>query len=131
LRFLASEGGQYLPDGGGHSGVVQISYSLRETPDEENLDGKHPYTLVREEIPLIKPIKKACQRRIVFPISKDVSSLSFAYYDAQNGQWLENWEPPSKEHTPRLVKFTIEITSPLGRRTVLTSIVPIQAVSQS
>ena len=34
ISFVALEGGQYLPDGGAHSGVVQITYRVAEDPED-------------------------------------------------------------------------------------------------
>ena len=125
ITFLALEGGQYLPDGGGHSGVVQIRYFIVPTPPDDVTNGG-PYTLVRQEIPYLKPFKRACQNQIVFPITNRIVGMQFSYYDAKKDSWSESWTYPEHDHLPGIVKFTITLRSAAGRETTFTSSVPLR-----
>jgi hypothetical protein len=126
ITFLALEGGQYLPDGGGHSGVVQIRYFLAPTPPDDP-SGGGPYTLVREEIPYRKPLKKACESVITFPITNRIYGLEFAYFDPKNDSWVDTWASPEHDHNPSLVRFTVSFRSPAGKISRFTSSVPLRA----
>lgn len=126
IRFMAMEGGQYLPDGSNHSGVVQLSYRLEPNPDlaEPN---EAPFLLIREEVPNIRPFEKAFEKSMIFPISKNVWSMSFRYYNSENSEWVETWGDGNKIHLPSLIQFSIELVSPSGKRTRYTTTVPLRS----
>lgn len=126
VTFLALEGGQYLPDGGRHSGVVQIRYFIAPTPPDDP-SGGGPYTLVREEIPYIKPIKKACERAVVFPITSRIFGLEFSYYDGENEVWLDSWKFPDQVINPSMVRFKATFRSPAGKLSSFTTTVPLRS----
>jgi prepilin-type N-terminal cleavage/methylation domain-containing protein len=126
VTFLALEGGQYLPDGGGHSGVVQIRYFIAPTPPDDP-SGGGPYTLVREEIPYLKPYKKACERAIIFPITNRIFGLEFSYYDGKNETWVDSWKAPNQDRNPSMVRFKVTFRSPAGKLSSFTTTVPLRA----
>jgi prepilin-type N-terminal cleavage/methylation domain-containing protein len=116
ITFLALEGGQYLPDGGGHSGLVQISYALVEDPERPpETDDVPVYSLVRTEIPYLRPFERAYKKKMVFPVTHRVISLRFLYYDAEEDAWYNQWGEGEQVELPGIVKFRIEIKSPSGR----------------
>ena len=97
ITFLALEGGQYLPDGGGHSGVVQIKYFIVPTPPED-VTNVGPYTLVRQEIPHLKPLKRAGQNSIIFPITNRITGRQFTYSDGKKYAWTYSWTLREHDH---------------------------------
>jgi len=115
ITFLALEGGQYLPDGGTHSGVVQISYKVKEGP--EKYDGEKPrtYYLIREELPYIRPLEKAYEKIMIFPITKNLVSLQFRYYDSEEEEWYSSWGEDERVRLPALVKFSLALKSSSGK----------------
>lgn len=112
ITFLSLEGGQYLPDGGTHTGVVQITY--RAEPDPEDRSGQDVY-LIRDEVPYTRPYDVAYKKRMTFPITKSLVSLSFRYYDSKTESWVSTWGEPPRTWIPAVIKFTIKIRSPLGK----------------
>lgn len=124
VRFVALEGGQYLPDGGAHSGAVQISYRVDENPEEQSNDpNTKTYVLVREEVPLIRPLEKAYEKAMVFPITDRLVSFSLSYYNRSDKTWSDSWE----SSLPGLVRFSVELRSPLGKIHRFTSAVPLKS----
>lgn len=114
VTFLALEGGQYLPDGGRHSGVVQLSYRIVPTPASEN----HPadsLSLIRSELPYLLPYTKAYEQEMIFPISHDLIDASFEFYDDDKSQWSKSWTPSTNTGIPAMIRFSITIRSKSGR----------------
>lgn len=126
IRFMAMEGGQYLPDGSSHSGVVQIYYRLEPNPDlaEPN---QSPYLLIREEVPNIRPFERAFEKSMIFPVAKNVWSLSFRYFDSETGEWVDTWGDGNRIHLPSLVQLSMELVSPSGKRAHYATTVPLRA----
>ena len=113
LTFLAKEAGQYIPDGGTHSGLVQITYRMENDPEQRGLENAG-LALVREEIPKIKPITKACNAVLVFPITTKLVSLQFRYFDPRQRAWVDAWDAQQSGRLPEMVQFTIALRSPAG-----------------
>ena len=86
ITFVSLDSGQYIKGQNNSNGSVQISYRLMS--DKESETG---YSLVREEIPLISPKSKACEKSVIFPISSNVVSLNFRYYDEKAKKWSDDW----------------------------------------
>ncbi len=126
ITFLALEGGQYMPDGGTHSGVVQISYRLAEDPDAPR--GGDTFYLVREEIPDIRPREKAFENKMVFPVTKNLVALRFRYYDKNEQQWVDDWGKPPRVNLPAIVEFSVSLKSPTGTIQTFTTAVPLPDV---
>ena len=120
ISFIASDVGQYLPDGGTHTGLVQISYRVEDDPDADPGSGLH--LLIREEIPFLSGasgastslLKKACDRQIRFPITNRLRGLSFEYYDARNQRWLDSWGTSTSSGGPSLIRFSLQLESDRG-----------------
>jgi hypothetical protein len=110
VTFMATDGGQYLPDGGTHTGVVQISYRVEEDPERK--DG---LVLVREELPAIRPADRAREKRMVFPVTKNIVSFRLRYYDAELSKWEDEWGEGRRIRPPHLVELTIVMRSPRGQ----------------
>lgn len=126
LTFLAREAGQYMPDGGTHSGLVQITYRVEADPEQK--DSKNAgLLLVRDEVPHGKDQKKACGTAIRFPITKNLVSLQFQYFDKRSTEWLSEWTGPKAYTLPSIVQFTLSLQSPEGVVLTYTSAVAIRA----
>jgi len=138
LTFIAMEGGQYLPDGGIHTGLVQITYRLAKDPDKERQDGL--LSLIREEIPYTTVTsndpkawedakKKSLQKRMVFPVAENVVSFNLKYYDILQNQWLNEWGSTQKE-VPAMIYYSITLVSPLGSEETYATTVPVSSAKQ-
>lgn len=126
INFLAMEGGQYLPDGGAHSGIVQISYRVEPDPDQP-LSSDSTYYLVRQETPYIRPFEKAYEKTMVFPITRRLIGLEFRYLSRDEDEWSKTWGEDDRLNLPRLVQLTVKIRSPQGIIDSFTTSVPFRA----
>lgn len=139
ITFLAQEAGQYLPDGGTHTGIVQITYHV-ETDKEASRGSDEPvYSLIRDEIPYIQSAginnpaawtqarKKAYEKAMVFPISNRIVSFKLRYYDDQQQEWVNEWgkSGAARNNPPRIVLISLAVRSPLGRVLYYTTSVPV------
>jgi prepilin-type N-terminal cleavage/methylation domain-containing protein len=123
LTFMAKEAGQYIPDGGTHSGIVQITYRVAEDPDQKGAR-ERTLLLVREEVPYRLPATKACAGVIRFPITKNLVSLSFQFYDKKNQEWSASWTDQKSTRLPSVVQFSLTLATPQGQE-IYTTAVPI------
>ncbi len=121
LTFLAREGGQYVPDGGSHSGVVQITY--RAEPDPEQKGNNATLLLIRDEMPYRKPSDLACKNAIRFPITNNLVSLQFWYFDKKNNEWVDSWTDQRSFRTPSMIQYQVKLRSPGGQIQSYTSTV--------
>ena len=112
ITFLALEGGQYLPDGGTHSGLVQITYRVERDPEKRD---SPTYYLVREETPYQRPFEKAFKKTMIFPITTNLVGLKFSYFILDSGEWVSNWGSDEHVGLPAMVRFQVGIRSPAGR----------------
>lgn len=126
ITFLALEGGQYMPDGTTHSGLVQITYRVEEDPEGDSFDDQLFY-LIREEVPYIRPYEDAYEQKMVFPITKRLRNLSFRYYDINEGRWVDTWGEDPLDQLPSMVQFYVEIASPQNRVERFVTTVPLRA----
>lgn len=129
ITFMALEGGQYLPDGGRHSGVVQITYRLMADPNDPRGEGA-PLNLVREETPHIRPPQKAYAKTMIFPITNAVTSMQFRFFDENTATWVDSWGKDGREGLPRLVHFRLTLQSPAGKTEEVTTVVAIRSAAQ-
>lgn len=121
LRFMSSAGKQYLPGALAQANIVQITYRLM--PPAEGEERGPQQVLVREEVPKIRPIEKAYERALIFPVSEAVVSFAARYYSADDGQWSSSWGASGGQGLPSLVEITLVIEPPGGiRRTVTTAV---------
>ena len=127
ITFLAKEAGQYVPDGGTHAGTVQITYRVAKDPNQSGSpDGG--LVLVREEIPNTKPLAKACKSVLRFPITNNLTGLSFRFYDGRKKMWTDSWSGPQSSMLPEIIQFTISLKSPAGAVQSYTTSVHISSV---
>lgn len=122
LTFLASEAGQYVPDGGSHSGVVQITY--RVEPDPEQQRSREPtFLLIRDEMPYRAQADQACKAALRFPITKDLISLEFQYYDKKANEWVTSWTDQRSFKLPDMIQYRVSLRTPNGEIQTFTSAV--------
>lgn len=121
LSFVAQEAGQYIPDGGTHSGLVQITYRPAKPPSEDEVLDKDIFYLIREEIPYTKPLETACKNALRFPIANNLTQVSFQFYDSKNKAWTDTWNAENSRRLPSIIQFTAVLQTPLGKRETYTS----------
>lgn len=127
ITFVALEAGQYMGEREHSAGTVQISYYLTETPDGMRYQEHPAYTLVREEIPYIRPFEEAYEQVIVFPIVDRILSLEFRYFDGKNLQWVDSWGAENQQGLPDIIEFTLQLLSEEGLVDTYTTSVPLRA----
>jgi prepilin-type N-terminal cleavage/methylation domain-containing protein len=111
ITFMAKDAGQYVPDGGTHSGLVQLRYFAAKDPEQKD---STLLSIVREEIPKIKPITRAYKNALRFPVNENLKALSFRYYDGQDKQWVDTWDDARSTRLPTIVEYTVLLESKLG-----------------
>lgn len=112
ISFLALQGGQYVPDGATHTGLVQITYRVEKAPPEEKLD---TFYLVRDEVPYERPFEKAFKKIMTFPLSSQLVSFRVRYYFADDDEWLSQWGDDAHLKLPSLISFAVVLRTPSGR----------------
>jgi hypothetical protein len=122
ITFMASDAGQYVPDGLTHAGVVQITYRVEKDPQAPT-GGDSTFYLVRDEVPAIRPPDKAYAKIMTFPITRDLVGLRFRYFDGKS--WRSDWDENQKK-LPMLIRFTVKIRSPAGKVYTYTTMVPVR-----
>lgn len=131
LTFLAKEGGQYIPDGGTHSGIVQITYRVEPDPDQSSLSSERKtFLLIRDETPYQRPPTRACKNAIRFPITKDLVSLRFKYFDGKTKEWSDTWTDTKSVRLPSLIQFSLTLKTPAGELETYTSAVALRSDSR-
>lgn len=138
ITFLAQEAGQYLPDGGTHSGIVQITYRVETDKEVEQVKDQPVFSLIRDEIPNSlnnevsnseawdKARKEAYDNAMVFPVTNRLVSLKIRYYDQQEQQWVDEWgKTGSRSESPRVILVSIGLRSPLGTVYYYTTAAPV------
>jgi type II secretion system protein J len=113
LTFSAREAGQYIPDGGTRSGVVQLTYRVESDPDSKG-DKNAGLLLVREEMPNRNPLEAACKNVIRFPITSNLVNLEYQFYDKKLREWSNDWSGPKSSALPDIVQFSLTLKSPKG-----------------
>ena len=122
LTFLASEAGQYVPDGGSHSGIVQITY--RVEPDPEQPRSREPnFLLVRDEMPYRTQTDQACKAALRFPITKNLVGLEFRYFDKKANEWVDSWTDQRSFALPAMIQYRVSLRSGNGEIQTYTSAV--------
>lgn len=121
LSFIAQEAGQYIPDGGTHSGLVQITYRPVKPPPEDDIPDKDIFYLIREEVPYTKPLEAACKNALRFPIANNLTQVSFKFYDAREKSWIDTWNNENSRRLPSIIQFAVILQTPLGKRETYTS----------
>lgn len=129
ITFLARDAGQYIPDGGTHSGVVQITYRVEPDPDQKGVKDA-TQLLVRDEVPYRQPVARACQDALHFPITKNLVGLEFNYFDKKANQWSSSWNNEKAAKLPQIVQFKVTLRSPGGHEETYTSAVALKSPPQ-
>jgi type II secretion system protein J len=125
LTFSAREAGQYIPDGGTRSGVVQITYRVDKDPDAKS-DKDATLLLIREEMPNRNPTQLACKSVIRFPISNNLVNLEYKFFDKKTREWSADWTGPKSSNLPDIVQFSLTLKSPKGDIDTYTTAVALQ-----
>ncbi len=110
IAFMANGVGQYILGENSFAGEVKISYHLEEDPESQ----PRTFALVRDETPNIRPLERAFERIMRFPVSQNVISLNFRYYDTQNSEWLSEWGNTEHNGLPPIVEISFKILTPGG-----------------
>lgn len=110
ITFIAPGIGQMLPNGSQNNGIVQITYKADKESRNENL-----LTLVREEVPLIRPIEKACKKEVSFKITDNLLGLRFRFYDAENEKWSSTWGEDSQNRIPDYIIVDLKLKTNSGK----------------
>lgn len=128
ITFMALEGGQYLPDGGTHSGLVQLTYRVEENPDE--LDSENQtFLLIRDETPVIRPFEKAFGKTMTFPVIDRVVSLEYRYFDSEEEKWVSEWKENENTGLPTQLELRLELLSPKGELNSFVTTVPLRSIN--
>ena len=122
ITFVANEAGQYVLHGQTHAGIVQITYRVEPDPDRPAGDSES-FCLVRDEIPVIRPLKRAYANIMTFPVTRALVGLRLRYFDGKS--WKDNWDENQKK-PPMLIQFTLKTRSPAGRISSYTTAVPVR-----
>jgi prepilin-type N-terminal cleavage/methylation domain-containing protein len=126
LTFSTTQGAQYIPDGGDHSGPVQITYRVAKDPDQKD-EKNATLLLIREETPNRKPYAQSCKDTIRFPITNRLVNLQFKYFDKENNLWADEWNGARSRKLPDIIQFTISLKSERGHVETYTSAVALPA----
>lgn len=122
LTFMAKDAGQHIPDGAPHAGVVQITYRVAEDP-EQKAGGSSKLLLVRDEVANTKPLADAYKKALHFPITNNLKSLSFRFFDAASNEWTDAWTAAQAPRLPKIIEFTVTLETPKGKTNTYTSAV--------
>jgi prepilin-type N-terminal cleavage/methylation domain-containing protein len=114
ITFAAREAGQYIPDSGSRSGVVQISYRVEQDPDQKGNSDTPGLLLVREEVPNKNPVDISCKKAIRFPITNQLVNLEYKFFDRRTKEWYPVWTGPQAAALPGIIQFSITLKSPKG-----------------
>jgi hypothetical protein len=97
-------------------------------PDPEQKDTKNPtMLLIRDEIPISRNKQRACANAIRFPITKNLSSLEFQFFDKRSNEWLPEWAGPRAFTLPSIVQFKVGLRTEEGTSQTYTSAVAIRS----
>ncbi len=118
IQFISSGTAQAAYGAFANTGVVEISYSLVEDPEQsiEMENGEKTYLLIRNEIPADVRDKKTRESlRITFPIAANVTSLNFRYLHDE--AWVDDWSDGKRNRPslPHAVEITLAIAGEDGR----------------
>lgn len=114
ISFMARGAGQYVPGGSGYSGLVKITYRVEQAP-ERRAGNTQTYYLVREETPAIKPLTRAFEHTMIFPITSELVSLNFRYYNQEDDTWYKDWGTEQHTGVPSIIEYAIKLRSPAGQ----------------
>jgi hypothetical protein len=113
LTFSAKEAGQFMINGGTHSGAVQLTYRVAPDTDENN-QSTGGVVLLREEIPNRQPFQLACKDIIRFPITNKLVNIQFMYYDKKAQSWESSWTEQRSSTLPDAIQVSVTLKSDRG-----------------
>lgn len=122
LTFMAKDAGQHIPDGDPHVGLVQITYRVAEDPEQREGKGSK-LLLIRDEVANTKPLADAYKKALHFPITSNLKSLSFRFFDSTANEWTDAWTAAQAPRLPKIIEFTVTLETPRGRTNTYTSAV--------
>ncbi|MCI5066711.1 prepilin-type N-terminal cleavage/methylation domain-containing protein [bacterium] len=129
VTFVAiSAGQQFLEDRRSNSGLVQITYSLREDPERAPQEEYPVYSLIREEVPYKRPYEQAYAEALRFPLLDFAEGLQIEYFDLREGVWTREWGDEERRDLPALLRFTLSVRSPNGKPARIRATVPMRWV---
>ena len=110
LRFVASNGGQPVFGALQNAGPVEVTYYLaapENKDDQEFVNGRETFSLIREEYPVTAEEKVREMRHIVYPLASRILGLNFRYlYDEK---WSDEWLGNQSRTLPRAVEISLVI----------------------
>jgi prepilin-type N-terminal cleavage/methylation domain-containing protein len=131
ITFIGLNAGQnFLEDRPAQTGLVQISYSLKQDPERAPQEDYPVYSLIREEVPYERPFNEAFQKAVRFPLVDTVESLSFEYFDMATKEWSRTWGDAQKKELPAMVRCTIKVRTPRAIPKTISVTVPLRAKRQ-
>ena len=131
ITFLAEDGGQYVPDGQTHSGLVMISYRVVRNPERTKSGAEETFVLIRDEVPNTKPYEKALEKRMTFPITDKLVSLNFEFFDHSARSWQNDWKEKFQDKAinkvPGMIRIKIRIMTNSGKIMTFATAIAIKA----
>jgi type II secretory pathway pseudopilin PulG len=125
ITFMAKNAGQFIPDGKTQGGIIQLTYKAAKDPESKGSEEDGLLSLIRDEVPDIRPLGKAFKNRITFPVTDRLVQLKFRYFDGVQDSWRDTWGDPTTEGLPALIKLTITLKSAQGKVTSYTTTVKV------
>jgi prepilin-type N-terminal cleavage/methylation domain-containing protein len=117
ITFMAKNAGQFIPDGKTQAGIIQLTYRAMKDPESKGAQEDNLLSLIRDELPDIRPLEKAFKNRITFPITDRLVQLKFRYFDGVQDTWRDTWGDQNSKGLPALVKLTVALKSNQGKVT--------------
>jgi prepilin-type N-terminal cleavage/methylation domain-containing protein len=110
ITFIAPEGGVYMPGRQSGSNLAQITYRVEPDPDHQG-----NFLLIRDEMPIIYPPKAAFDKKITFPVHRNIRGFDIRMYNISQKSWTSEWglstnTAPPGAPTPSLIPALVEIT---------------------
>lgn len=131
ITFIGLNAGQnFLEDRPAQTGLVQISYLLKQDPERIPQEDYPVYSLIREEVPYERPFKEAFEKAVRFPLVDTVESLSFEYFDMATREWSRTWGDGQKKELPAMVRCTLKVRTPRSVPKTISVTVPLRAKRQ-
>lgn len=131
LTFVAKDAGQFIRGQKQQIGISQITYRIENDPDnQEDSAKKKTFLFIRDEIPYIRPAKKAFEQKLTFPISNNLKGLQFIFYDKHNKSWRNEWTEQD-QGLPALIKFHLILAGSSDKEFHFSTILPCNVNSNS
>lgn len=136
ITFIAPEGGVYMPGRQSGSNLAQITYRMEADPDHQG-----NFLLIRDEMPIIYPPKSAFEKKITFPVHRNIRGFEIRLYSISEKSWTSEWgtsnvspealppgaPPPSR--IPALIEIKLTIDTGAGAPRSYTTLVATSGAS--